>query len=94
MDRGNNDIKSGSRPPDGRGTRPVLTRYERASIVGMRMEQLQRNAIPFVDVGSMGKPDVRAIAMKELEERKLPFVIVRKLPDGRKEVWPLADLLG
>jgi DNA-directed RNA polymerase I, II, and III subunit RPABC2 len=74
-----------------RVTRPVLTRYERASVIGTRMEQLQHGARPFVDVD--GIRDVRAIALRELQERKLPFIIARKLPDGRKELWPLRELL-
>ncbi|PNH00396.1 DNA-directed RNA polymerases I, II, and III subunit RPABC2 [Tetrabaena socialis] len=75
-------------------TRPVLTRYERASIIGMRMEQLQHGALPFVDIAENTRTDVRKIALLELEQRKLPFIVVRKLPDGQKEQWALSELLG
>lgn len=75
-------------------TRPVLTRYERASIIGRRMEQLQHGARPFVDVDPSQSTDVRSIALRELNERKLPFEVLRKLPDGRCEKWPLNELLG
>lgn len=75
-------------------TRPVLTRYERASIIGMRMEQLQRGARPFVDIADKAGMDIRNIAVQEFDERKLPFIVVRKLPDGRKEKWRLSELLS
>ena len=79
--------------PKDRVSRPVLTRYERASIVGMRMEQLQRGALPFVDLPET-PTNAREIAMMEMDQRMLPFIVVRKLPDGRKEHWPLRELLG
>lgn len=83
------------RPQDvERITRPVLTRYERASIIGLRMEQLQRGAKPFIDALNDGVRGIRSIALEELEQRRLPFVVVRKLPDGRKEHWSLHELLG
>lgn len=87
QDRGN------EKQQDIRVTRPVLTRYEKASIIGMRMEQLQRGARPFVDA-TPSSTDIRSIAMREFDERKLPFIIVRKLPDGRKERWRLSELLS
>ena len=74
-------------------SRPILTRYERASIVGMRMEQLQRGAEPFVTVDEKDT-GVRDIAIRELEERKLPFLVARKLPDGKKDVVSVKELLG
>ncbi len=73
-------------------SRPVLTRYEKASIVGMRMEQLQRGARPFVDVPEGTMISAREIAMDEMTQGKLPFVVVRKLPDGRREHWKLSEL--
>jgi len=33
------------------------------------------------------------IAMKELKEGKIPFIIRRYLPDGSFEDWPINDLI-
>jgi DNA-directed RNA polymerase subunit K/omega len=70
-----------------------MTRYERAAIVGMRMEQLQRGATPLVEVPDRQRTTIRAIALKELDERVLPFMVMRKQPNGQKEVWHLNQLL-
>jgi hypothetical protein len=32
------------------------------------------------------------IALKELEEKRLPFIIQRPLPNGGSEYWRIADL--
>jgi DNA-directed RNA polymerase I, II, and III subunit RPABC2 len=32
------------------------------------------------------------IALKEFEEKKIPFIIRRPLPDGTSEYWRLSDL--
>jgi DNA-directed RNA polymerase subunit K/omega len=37
--------------------------------------------------------DVRDIARLEYEQKKLPFIIKRPLPDGTYEYWRLADLM-
>jgi DNA-directed RNA polymerase subunit K/omega len=58
----------------------ALTRYEKASVIGMRMEQLQRGANPMVDVSGM--ESVREIALAELAQGRLPFVVTRRLPNG------------
>ena len=32
------------------------------------------------------------IALKELEQKKIPFIIQRPLPNGKSEYWRLRDL--
>ena len=68
----------------------VLTKFERTKIIGTRMEQIARGAIPHVD--TTGLNDVKSIVMKELKEKKIPFIISRSLPNGKKEFWKLKDL--
>lgn len=68
-----------------------LTKYERTQVVGMRAEQLARGAQPFVDVSGTaaatagGSSVYYEIAERELEAHRLPFIVVRKLPDGKTE---------
>ena len=68
--------------PEYTGSKPeyILTKYERARILGARSLQLSNGAQPMVKVE--GISDVVAIAEKELREYKLPIIIRRKLPDG------------
>jgi DNA-directed RNA polymerase I, II, and III subunit RPABC2 len=85
-----NDIKT-QYNPSLNVTRNIITRYEKAKIIGMRMEQLARDAYPMVDTHDCNS--VHDIAMKELEERKIPFIIVRTLANGKKEYWKIEDLI-
>lgn len=71
---------------------PFLTVYERTKILGTRTNQLAEGAMPFVTVPEyMTQP--LEIAKLELEQRRLPFMIKRPMPDGTFEYWRLSDLM-
>lgn len=81
--------------PSSNITRNQITRYEKTKILGLRMEQLARGAKPFISFPVQPVTDntmLRDIANKELEERVLPFMIMRQLPNGEKEYWRLQDM--
>ena len=73
-----------------RCTKPFLTKYERARIVGYRAEQIASGSEPCVDVGNITK--VVDIVEKELKERKIPLIIKRTLPNNESEYWKLEEL--
>jgi DNA-directed RNA polymerase I, II, and III subunit RPABC2 len=62
-------------------TYPFITKYEYARVIGMRAKQLNNGADPFVKV-DRGMIDGYTIALKEMEEKKIPFIIARPLPNG------------
>jgi DNA-directed RNA polymerase I, II, and III subunit RPABC2 len=71
---------------------PFLTIYERTKILGARTNQLAEGAMPFVTVPEyMTQP--LEIAKLELEQRRLPYIIKRPMPDGTFEYWRLSDLM-
>ena len=72
-------------------TLPFLSKYERTRILGERAKQINDGAKPFVDVDE-SVIDGYLIALKELEERKLPFIVRRPLNNGACEYWKLRDL--
>jgi DNA-directed RNA polymerase I, II, and III subunit RPABC2 len=72
-------------------TIPILTKYERARIIGERAKQLNSGATPFVEV-EPSLIDGYLIALKEFDEKKIPFIIKRPLPNGGCEYWKLKDL--
>lgn len=74
----------------GRRTSRILTKYERACLIGERVMQLGDGAEPSTDVG--GETDSIRIAEMELRARTLPLRIRRFLPDGTHEDWSLADM--
>ena len=72
-------------------TLPFLSKYERARILGERAKQINDGATPFV-ASDPSVIDGYLIALKELEEKKLPFIIRRPLNNGASEYWKLKDL--
>lgn len=73
-----------------RCTKPFLTKYERARIIGYRAEQIASGSEPCVDVGNLTR--VVDIVEKELKERKIPLIIKRTLPNHNSEYWKLEEL--
>jgi len=72
-------------------TLPFITKYEKARILGERAKQLNSGAKPFIDV----EPTVidgYLIALKEYEQKKIPFILRRPLPNGGCEYWRMKDL--
>jgi DNA-directed RNA polymerase I, II, and III subunit RPABC2 len=67
-----------------------LTKYERARILGTRALQISYNAPIMVDPGD--EKDPLKIAEMELIQNKIPMIIVRKLPGGSTEEFPITDL--
>jgi len=72
-------------------TLPFVTRYEKARILGERAKQLNAGARSFVEVDE-NVIDGYLIALKEFEEKQIPFIIKRPLPNGGCEYWKLRDL--
>ena len=72
-------------------TVPFLTKYERAKILGLRAKQINSGSDVFVDVPS-NIFDGYTIAEMELEQKKIPFIIKRPLPNGSSEFWYVNDL--
>ena len=73
-------------------TIPLLTKYERARILGLRITQLNKGAKPYINVTKNKIIDNHIIAEQELNEKRLPFIIMRPIPNGGKEYWRLEDL--
>jgi DNA-directed RNA polymerase I, II, and III subunit RPABC2 len=72
-------------------TLPILTKYEKTRILGIRVKQLNNGALPYVKIAE-DLLDSFIIAEKELKEKKIPFIIQRPLPNNTFEYWKLEDL--
>ena len=72
-------------------TLPFITRYEKARILGERAKQLNAGATPMVQV-DVNVIDGYLIALKEFDQKKIPFIIKRPLPNGGIEYWKFKDL--
>ena len=72
-------------------TIPYLTKYERARILGQRAKQINSGATTFVKVHE-NMIDGYLIAELELQQKRIPFIIRRPLPNGGSEFWCVKDL--
>ena len=72
-------------------TIPLLTKYERARVIGMRTVQLNNGAHPLINVPD-SLIDNSIIAEQELVAKKIPYIICRPFSNGQKEYWKLEDL--
>ncbi|RMZ85162.1 hypothetical protein DV738_g206, partial [Chaetothyriales sp. CBS 135597] len=78
-------------PDDKRTTTPYMTKYERARVLGTRALQISMNAPVLVDLE--GETDPLQIAIMELNQKKIPLIVRRYLPDGWYEDWTCEELL-
>jgi len=76
---------------DNHQTIPMLTKYEKTRVLGMRLKQLNHGAKPFIKVAS-NILDNYVIAYDELKKKKIPFIIARPLSKNKVEYWDVNDL--
>ena len=67
---------------------PTLTRFEKARIMGARALQLSLGAPPFIEIPKTVTTSLD-IALEELEQRVIPIIIRRKLPNGDYQNIPI-----
>ena len=72
-------------------TIPIMTRYERAKIIGFRATQINSGADILIDIPD-NIIDGITIAKMELQQKKIPFIVRRPLPNGKSEYWNINDL--
>lgn len=72
-------------------TYPILSKYEKTRAIGIRVTQLNKGARPYTET-KRNILDNSLIAEKELKEKKLPFIIMRPIPNGICEYWNINDL--
>lgn len=72
-------------------TLPFMTKYEKTRILGQRAKQINEGSPAFIKIDST-VIDGYLIAVKELEQKKTPFIIRRPLPNGGSEYWRVQDL--
>jgi len=85
-------IPGGEKADSNHRTYPFLTNFERTKIIGLRANQISKGSVPFIPVPKH-ITDVKDIARLELDQKRLPYIIKRPLPDGTYEYWRLVDLL-
>lgn len=76
-------------------SKPIMTKYEFNQIISLRANQLALGSMAFIDTTNLvikSNMEMRAIALQELIEGKLPFILKRPLPNNRYEYYRIKDL--
>jgi len=76
---------------DNHKTYPILSKYEKTRIIGLRVSQLNKGSKPFITLKNKIL-DNSLIAEKELQDKALPFIIMRPIPNSLSEYWKVSDL--
>ena len=78
-------------------TKPILTKFEKAKLLGIRSEMISNGSPLFIkdipkNIYLSNNPSYD-LALLEFKERKIPLLIRRYLPDGSHEDWRLEDMI-
>lgn len=76
-------------------SKPIMTKYEFNQIISLRTNQLALGAEPYVEIGNTeikSNMDFRKVAIEELKQGKLPYIIKRPMPNGKNEYYRISSL--
>ena len=76
-------------------SKPIMTKYEFDQVISLRANQLALGSPSFVNVAGMSinsNMELRKVALKEMQEGKLPYILKRPLPNNRFEYYRIGDL--
>ena len=71
-------------------SKPVMSKYERTKIIGVRAQQISEGSIPLIEVPKH-LTNTLDIATYELKMRKTPFIVKRNV-GSKIEYWKIEDL--
>jgi DNA-directed RNA polymerase I, II, and III subunit RPABC2 len=71
-------------------TSKFLSKYEKCRILGTRSLQISLGSPPTVDIGDI--TDSYEISLMELQQKKIPIIVRRYLPNGTFEDWNITEL--
>ena len=70
---------------DERITSNIMSKFEWSEIIGIRTCHIESGGVVYTETGVLTDP--RMIAIKELQDRKCPLLIIRKIGDNKVEHW-------
>lgn len=76
-------------------SKPIMTKYEFDQVISLRANQLALGSPAFVNITGMtinSNMELRKVALKELQEGRLPYILKRPLPNNRYEYYRIGDL--
>lgn len=76
----------------------IMTRFEFNTIISLRTSHISLGAMPFIEIKEdmsdkiKSNMDLRKIALEELKQNKIPYIIKRPLPNNKHEYVRVKDL--
>ena len=73
----------------------IMTKYEFNQVIGVRTTQLSLGSVAFIDIEKLNiksNIELRKVAIEELKQGKLPYIIKRPLPNNKFEYVRVSDL--
>lgn len=80
---------------DTRLTLPYYTKYEYTTLMGTRAQQIAEGARPLASLDGIVTSSPRFVwdlAEREIHDKKLPYIIHRRFPNGKSEYWSATEL--
>jgi DNA-directed RNA polymerase subunit K/omega len=75
---------------DAKITRPFLTKYEKVKLLAYRTNQLSKGAKTMIKTKKLMSS--KEIAIIELNEKVIPLLLLRPIPNGKSELWNIREL--
>ena len=72
-------------------TKPLLSKYEKTRILSERSQQLANGAPPYLS-NPHSYNSIYEVAIEELNQKKIPFIVQRRVSSENIELWKLEDL--
>jgi DNA-directed RNA polymerase subunit K/omega len=76
-------------------TKPYFSKYEYAVLLAARQQQIAEGSKPLVSLDGLRTSDPQfldQVVKREIEQRKLPYVFQRLMPNGTAEFWSAQEL--
>ena len=71
---------------------PFMTLQELTKLIGIRSQQIANGMMPLIDIDPDIK-DTKFIAIREIQNHKMPLIIRRYYPNGNYEDWRAEELI-
>lgn len=68
-----------------------MTRYEKTKVIALRAQMLANGSMSFINIPK-NTTSVIDIATLELKQRKIPFIIKRRIPNNTYEYWRINEM--
>ena len=79
-----------------RASNNIMTKYEFNQMISLRTMHLSKGAPPLVELPAdfkiRGNMELRSVALRELAEERLPYLVRRMMPNGKPEYRRLSEM--